>query len=133
MPIMSPGVQALLRKAGVEGVPPVKAESGSGEQTELQSKMELAGLGIDAAIENLSNIASNSLSEVIRLRATETALKMHGALKESNSGSTAAAPSFTLVIQDSGSLSLGGVNPIFLPRQLLSKIKAATEEEPTVQ
>lgn len=114
MPLMSPGIQAALRKAGVEKSPATV------EETSITDRLENAGLSLENTLGNLATIANGTGNEGLRLRANETALKLHGALKEAT---VSQIPSFTLVINDPGSAGQGGINPIFLPRQLLNQMK----------
>lgn len=123
MPLMSPGVQAALRKAGVEKIP--IHELPGREEESITEKLHSAGLSLETTLENLATIANGTGNEGLKLRANETALKLHGALKESNINTV---PSFTIVIQDPGSASQTQVaNPIFLPRQLHQLIKEQKE------
>lgn len=116
MPLMSPEIQAALRMADVIG-------EKKGEKGSIQERMEAAGLSLDDVIMNLASIANGTGNEGLKMRANETALKMHGALKET--AAPTVAP-FTIVINDTNVKQIevsGGVNPIFLPRQLLSKLE----------
>ncbi len=124
MPIMSPEVQKLMRAAGLTD----RDKNESTSEDSIGSKLERAGLGLDDVLLNLAQTANNSANEGLKVRANETALKLHGALKE-----TAAAPAsnFTIIINDptySPAKSLEGVNPIFLPRQLLSQLPKESDE-----
>src|SRR5947207_13721891 len=115
---MKPEIQRILRKAGLE-------KSGE-DAAPVGQLLEDAGLGLSETIQNLAEIANSSGNEALRMKANETALKMHGALKEQPS---AVFPSFTLVISDPFAQGrvvaevAGGENPIFLPRQLLSQLE----------
>jgi len=91
-------------------------------------------LSLDETLEHLAYVAKESGNESLRVRVLETVAKMHGALKES----APAAPSFTIVIQESPATVSPqasqtsefpknlpqGVNPILLPRQLLKELAA---------
>ena len=114
MPLIKPEIQNLLRKAGLA------PEQSKIDQT-LVEKLDCAGLDLDSVLEELNTLAKSSGNEALRLRALETALKAHGALKDS----APAIPSFTIIIQDGASKSSEStqVNPILLPRQLLSTLK----------
>ncbi len=117
MPLIKPEIQNLLRKAGLA------PEQSKIDQT-LVEKLDCAGLDLDSVLEELNTLAKSSGNEALRLRALETALKAHGALKDS----APAIPSFTIIIQDPSHLSdqqvnSTQVNPILLPRQLLSTLK----------
>lgn len=120
MPLMRPEVQAILRKVGLDKTNGAAAEEGS-----LAEKLSAAGLDLETVLSNLAEVANTSGNEALRLSATRDALKMHGALKESaNNQST--MPSFTIIINDksgSDSVLVDGVNPILLPRQLLSTLE----------
>ncbi len=117
MPLIKPEVQKVLRAAGL-----LKESAPVGEETTVVDKLNGAGLSIDEVLEELANLALRSGNEGIRHRALQDTLKLHGALKES----APAAPSFTIVIQPSGfptSPVVQDVNPILLPRQLLSTLE----------
>ena len=123
MPLIKPEVQKVLRAAGLlkESVP-------VGDETTVVDKLNGAGLSIDEVLEELANLALRSGNEGIRHRALQDTLKLHGALKES----TPAAPSFTIIIQPSGfseSPVIKDVNPILLPRQLLSQLSEQPKKE----
>ncbi len=126
MPIMSPEIQELMWKAGlVEGKAQEKTESES-----ISAKLERAGLGLDDALLNLANVANGSSNEGLRVKANETALKLHGVLK--NDTAPPAVSNFTIVINDSKSeQKVSGVNPILLPRQLISKLEQQPEDKVT--
>ncbi len=124
MPLMRPEVQEVLRAAGL-------APGATSKDTRpLTEKLDAAGLSLDETLEELAIILKSTGNDSLRLRAAETVLKAHGALKESQP----AAPSFTIVIQESlGNGALvqplpgvenipNGVNPILLPRQLIKEL-----------
>jgi hypothetical protein len=125
MPLMSPNHQAQMRAQEVlQELTGEKKSVGNKKAEELtvQERLQLAGLGLDQTLENLAHTANNSANEGLRVRANETALKLHGVLKEAAQVSN---PSFTIVINDTASAAtqnLEGVNPIFLPRQLLGAL-----------
>lgn len=124
MPLMRPEVQELLRKAGLA------PEATAKDLRPLSEKLDAAGLSLEETLDEVAIIMKSTGNDSLRLRAAETILKAHGALKES----APAPPSFTIVIQES--LGNGdstqpladatnlpsGVNPILLPRQLLKKL-----------
>ena len=125
MPLMKPEVQQILREAGLS------KESSRTSESPISDQLDAAGLSKENVLEELEQIARHSSNEALRLRALETALKAHGALKES----APQTPSFTIVIQngpssDSSTSSLpSSVNPILLPRQLLDTFKT----NPTIE
>jgi hypothetical protein len=114
MPLIRPEIQQILRKAGLQGPAPAQ------DQT-LTEKLDASGLDLVSVLDELNTLAKSSGNEALRLRALETALKAHGALKDT----APAVPSFTIIIQDgaSGETTNPQVNPILLPRQLLSTFK----------
>lgn len=119
MPIMRPEVQEMMRNAGLVDGQKISAPA---EDT-IAAKLERAGLGLEEVLLNLAQTANNSANEGLKVRANETALKLHGALKETAAPSV---PAFTIIINDSASKPVEiheGVNPIFLPRQLLSTLQ----------
>lgn len=110
MPLMRPEVQNVLRAAGLE------KESSNPEET-ISGKLDRAGLSQDEIAEELAHLAKNSGNEVLRLRALETGLKAHGALKET----APQIPTFNLIIQSaSPSKEVPSVNPVLFPRQSLA-------------
>jgi hypothetical protein len=128
MPLIRPEIQQVLRQAGVLQE---KKQTSSSENT-LVEKLDAAGLSLEEILEELSTAAKTSGNESLRLRALETALKAHGALKET----APLPPSFTIIIDNSGSTQQSstlplGVNPILLPRQLLNTLNNPTIETQT--
>jgi len=128
MPLMRPEVQKVLRSAGL--IAEKQAESDS----PISEKLDAAGLSLENTFEGLSQIALSSGNEALRLRALETSLKAHGALKEI----APPIPSFTIIIQPSATGSSSsvagipvGVNPILLPRQLLKSLAESGSETGT--
>lgn len=114
MPLIKPEVQKILRAAGLE------KETSVGSASE---KLSSAGLDEDRIAEELTAIATSSGNEALRLKALETALKVHGSLKDQT---TAQLPSFNIIIQGS---SEGSINPILLPRQSLSLVIPPPQEK----
>ena len=124
MPLIRPEVQEVLRAAGLA------PEASKKDTRPLSDKLDAAGLSIEETLEELAILVKSSGNESLRARCLETVLKAHGALKET----APAAPSFTIVIQESlgnGALAQPlqgvtnlpeGVNPILLPRQLIKSI-----------
>lgn len=129
MPLMRPEIQAVLRSSGLDAVGKAAAE-----KAPLSDLLESVGLGLEKTLENLAETANSSANESLRIRANETALKMHGALKETVQTQM---PSFTIVINDSYgppagqiiSQSSTDINPILMPRQLHAKLKEAVGKE----
>jgi|SRR5712671_2747003 len=107
MPLIKPNIQAALREAGLA----------SSHEDTITERLDRSGLSLDAALEELSEIARSSENESTRLRAIETSLKLRGILKEQQ----APPPSISIVIQ--GGNEVAGENPILLPRQLTNKLQ----------
>jgi len=125
MPLMKPEIQEVLRKAGL-------SKDSKSENT-LSQQLDSAGLSLDVAFETLYDL-TRSNSENTRARAAETVLKLHGVMKET----TQAAPTFTIVIQESPqnpastplpSFVPQGINPVLLPRPLLKELSASAKEK----
>lgn len=125
MPLMKPEVQKVLRAAGLA------PEATKADGRTVSEQLDAVGLSMAETLEELAIVAKSSGNDALRLRALETALKAHGALKES----APSAPSFTIVIQEavgnnstspsSSELNLNlpnNINPILLPRQLLKTL-----------
>lgn len=116
MPLMRPEVQKILRAAGLG-----TEEKSSSQDSPLAQRLDAAGLSLDDTIDTLASIINSTGNESLKLNAVRDVLKMHGALKETSP----APPSFTIIIQDTSEAPTSGlpsgVNPILLPRQLLSK------------
>jgi len=119
MPLIKPEVQNLLRKAGI---------GASSENESASSKLDRAGLSTEDIAEELSEIAKRGETEAIRLRALETGLKVHGALKEKAGSET--LPNISITIQNAGASErmVPSVNPIILPRQSLQKLQEESGE-----
>ena len=127
MPLIRPEIQKILRESGLLESEEVKARK---DARPLAERLDAAGLGLDETLEELAMVAKGSGNESLRVRCLETVLKAHGALKES----APSAPSFTIVIQGQ---AVGdpshtkqanipdGVNPILLPRQLLTLLNTS--------
>lgn len=120
MPLIRPEVQKVLRAVGLE------KEPASGSASE---KLSNAGLDENRIAEELTAIATASGNEALRLKALETALRVHGSLREQT---TTQLPSFNIIIQGS---TEGSVNPILIPRQSLSLIIPTSQptQEPQEQ
>jgi hypothetical protein len=138
MPIMKPehqrammNAQKLMAAAGVEGAKePVPVDDAGANN--VRTLLDRAGLSLEDTIQELAIVAKGA-NEGLRARAIDTALKMHGALKEAAVGSV---PSFQIIIkndssQDPGSTNPAGVNPIFIPRQLLQSFSSLEKTSPS--
>jgi hypothetical protein len=110
VPLIRPEIQKVLREAGIS------QDRDTSEPQTLTEKLDAAGLSLDNVLGQLSTVAETTGNEALRVRCLETALKAHGALKET----APAIPSFTIVINDSSPSPQPSVNPILLPRQLLN-------------
>ena len=122
MPLIRPEIQAVLRKAGLS-----KELSGTAEPGGIVERLEAAGLSLDEVLEELATLVKNSGNEAIRLNAAKIALQAHGTLKESSS---VVNPSFTVIIENApagNAKFTQGVNPIVLPRQLLTQLKNVSD------
>ena len=106
----------------------------SQSQQTISEQLDAAGLSLPETLEELALVAKSSGNESLRVRCLETVMKAHGALKET----APAPPSFTIIIQPSSfqesattpQVHAGvplSVNPIFLPRQLLSELESNTK------
>lgn len=112
MPLIRPEIQEVLRSAGLA---PEKKSSSS--ESSVSEQMNEAGLSIPEILQQLSSIAKDSKNEALQARVLETALKVHGVMKET----APPVPSFTIIINEPAGASADqprGVNPILLPRQL---------------
>lgn len=102
MPLLRPDIQKVLRETGL-----ATAEGGS-----ISEKLDAHALSVDEILDGLSDVVHGADTSAVKLRALETASKLHGILKEQ----AAPPPSITIVINDPA--SAGQVNPILIPRQL---------------
>lgn len=100
MPLLRPEIDKVLKSAGI----------GSFDETSLSKRMAEHGLGLGDTIGRLSDITENADSDAVRLRAIDTALKMHGVLKETGN----VIVPVTIIINDPQSTFK--VNPILIPR-----------------
>lgn len=121
MPLMRPEIQAVLRASGLDKTT-APAEGPEG----ISDKLNRAGLSADSIADELSELARNSQNEGMRLRALETASKMHGLLKETTQ---VALPSFTIVIQQ-GASPASHNNDILFPRQSLNSASLNSTNAP---
>jgi hypothetical protein len=78
----------------------------------LRDILENQGLGLDRVIAELSDIMTESPDRNVRLRATETALKLHRVMEDEK----APAPAVTIVIQ--GGSGHSSIPSILLPREI---------------
>lgn len=130
MPTIRPEIQKALRQAGLDKSSTTKLDSNFNldldtEKSTLERKLETAGLSLEDTLDDLRMLVKNTQNDNLRLRATETILKMHQALKEQ----AGAMPSINIIIQDPNKDFLqktNGVNPILLPREL--HVRLGTEE-----
>jgi hypothetical protein len=134
MPIMKPEHQQAMRNAqkaladlGLEGAKPPAAEGASAKEI-----LDRVGLSLEETLTELAMVAKGG-NEGLRARALDTVLKIHGVLKEAAQGP--AAPSFTINIVNGETAATNpaldlklpeGVNPIFVPRQLLTQLQEKT-------
>ena len=118
MPILKPEIQKVLRAAGLEKEPL------QGSASELLSA---AGLSEERIAEELTEIATSSGNESLKLKALETALRVHGSLKDQAQSSI---PTFNIYIHSASSSSdTPGINPIVFPRQSLGSVPLKLEME----
>ena len=128
MPLIKPEIQNILRKAGLD------TSKDSAEDSESASeKLTRAGLSLDEIALKLFDLADGSGNDALRLRALETGLKVHGALKDNNQ---IQIPSFNIIIQSapssSSSVKENPTNNILFPRQsLLSVDSISVLKEPS--
>jgi len=104
MAILNADVQNALRAAGL--MPQKSADSSS-----LVTKLEAAGLDLEAVLNDLGALSRGSESEHLRLRAHELILKLHGALKPDNSANE--TPQINIIIKsgDDEAVSLDFLRP----------------------
>lgn len=123
MPLINQNIQKILREAGLDSSATTNEtkKTSSKEQTDLEIKLEAAGLSLDDVLNDLSYIARQGGSEAIRLRALENALKAHGVNKDQ----PPAVPTINIIINDSkvadSQNDFNGINPILIPRKLHKK------------
>lgn len=102
MPLMRPEITRALEEIGL-------SPKRSGDKKEINERLEEAGLGLDSILENLASMANSAESEHLRLRANETALRMHGVLTPENQGPT--TPVVKIVIESSTPVDMGFLQP----------------------
>jgi hypothetical protein len=135
MPLINQNIQKILREAGLaqDSQEESKVKTSNKEQTDLEIKLEAAGLSLDDVLADLSYIARQGGSEAIRLRALENALKAHGVNKDQ----PPAVPTINIIINDSKVTSsqndFDGINPILIPRKMHKSKIENEEEKETVQ
>lgn len=119
MPLIKPEIQKALRSAGLASQLD-DHDSSDNDKSPFENQLERAGLGLEDTLNELANISKTSVSEHLKLRSIETVLKLHQVLKESPATQI---PQINIIINDSSSSALiNDVNPIFLPRQLLTTL-----------
>lgn len=109
MPIISPNIQAALRKAGI-------AKESS--DIPLPERLDANNLSIDELLCELSNIVQGGDTPQ-KLRAIDTGLKLHKVLNDQ----PASIPQISIVIQDKFSVAgaICDINPILIPRPNIVK------------
>ena len=110
MPLIRPEIQSILRETGIS---PSAARLG---KQSISEQLDEAGLSISNLLEQLSALSVSSSSDQLKARVLETALKMHGVLKEQ----AAAPPAITINITDPYGQN-PSVNPILIPRAVKPK------------
>lgn len=113
MPILKPEIQKVLNSVGLSSKNP----------SDLTEQLDGAGLSLESTLSTVSHIMDHGDSDTIRLNAANTALKLHGLMRDQ----PAQAPSVTIVIRDTDAPA---VNPILVPR-----VQAHSEDskEETIQ
>lgn len=111
MPLIRKDVQAVLRTLDSG-----KTNSRASEDSVIADVMERAGLTLEECVGHLSDIINGADSSSVKKAALDTALKLHGVLKDT----VPPPPSVTILIQDPGSETVGQTNPILIPRQISS-------------
>ena len=106
-------INEILQAAGV-----IRAKSAD-EKNHLKEILNDSALSLEEVISELSNVVKGSQDESIKLRGIDTALKLHGAMKEEDKS----VPSITINIQApreaaSESEETYGIPSIFIPRAL---------------
>ena len=92
--------------------------------TELEQILVEKNLSLPEILSDLSNILAGGENSSVKLRAAETALKLHGLL--TNKGEEGGSVSVTINIQDA---EFGSCNPILFPRQTRSSSMEVQQEE----
>ena len=105
MPILKPEIQAALREVGLS-----KSTEGT-----LSERLDQVDLSISDSLQLLSDVAHGTDNGQLRLKAVETAFRLHGVLKDQQ----APIPHVTIVINDPDGPK--GPNPILLPRQITNR------------
>lgn len=115
MPLINHGIQDALRKAGIVKDP-------NEGPSNIQSKMNEAGMSVDELLISLRDTVEGADSSSVKLRAIDTALKLHGVLKDQ----VAPPPLVNIIIADPNPLKAeGGLNPILIPRKVIAISGAA--------
>ena len=111
MPLMKPEIQRVLRTLDT-----VSNSSRSSDESpgSLVSLLDRAGLSLEDCLSGLADIAHGGDTSNVKKSALDTALKLHGVLKDQ----APPPPSVTIVIQDPDNAGLD--NPILLPRGIPS-------------
>lgn len=90
----------------------VLSESGLVDQSDIKKVLEANSLGINEVISEVGYIMRGGENSSVKLRAAETAMKLHGYLNNKDDGP--AAPIVNIIINDSKDTV---INPILIPRQ----------------
>ena len=110
MPLIRPEIQSILQRLVF-----LRQGQDSGKQS-ISEQLDEAGLSISNLLEQLSALSVSSSSDQLKARVLETALKMHGVLKEQ----AVAPPAITINITDPYGQN-PSVNPILIPRAVKPK------------
>ena len=101
-------VQAIDEILEVSGVKNSKTAS-------LEAKLKTNRLDTDSILSGIGDIASNSESDIVRLRALEMASRINPETRIAmNDDKTRQIPIVNIIINDSAAIS---INPILIPRE----------------
>lgn len=90
----------------------VLSETGLIDQSDIKKVLEANSLGINEVINEVGMIMRGGENSAVKLRAAETAMKLHGYLINKDDGPS--APIVNIIINDSKDTV---INPILIPRQ----------------
>lgn len=105
--MIRPEIESVLKEVGL------LKERKEETPKELKEQLNDAGLNLDKTLETVGWLMENGASDIIKLRAAEDALRVHGLMKDQ----PAAAPVINIIIKDESALAQE-VNPILIPREV---------------
>jgi len=109
-PLINDPAAEVLRSAGI-----IRSKDDSSDKNELKRILDNNSLSLEEVIQELSLVARESREENTKLRALDTALKLHGAMDDEQ----VKIPQITIIIQPLNDSQRDPIPSILIPREVL--------------